>query len=226
MILNESNIFPNAFDLCYNNEKSIGCDFVSVVLAVCGNNYLKMVSDGRVVKISNLSENVIYNEHFNKLKRVNKKVVLGFGGDKLLGEKTIKKLKLLLQGRKMESIKLEEVSILLQCLLRELELGMLKVQFIIGGRGYNNKMGMCILNSDNDFQPEYIFPDYGNHQVKVILPFKDHKVCEELISEFFNPFPTDAIQLDKTMIEFVRKVATIDETVNTNIYSIQVLEKH
>lgn len=57
---------------------------MSVVVAMCGSNYVKMVSDGRVIRIDPDGQYVPYNENYNKLRKLNENIIIGFAGDKTL----------------------------------------------------------------------------------------------------------------------------------------------
>ena len=57
---------------------------MSAILAVCGENFCAMVSDGRMVEepIRNDKPNIITND-LPKLRKVNPRVIVGFAGDVL-----------------------------------------------------------------------------------------------------------------------------------------------
>ena len=57
---------------------------MSAILAVCGENFCAMVSDGRMVEepIRNDKPNIITND-LPKLRKVNRNVLVGFAGDTL-----------------------------------------------------------------------------------------------------------------------------------------------
>lgn len=208
----------------YNNLKHIGGEYMSVVLAICGENYVKMISDGRVVLFADNNPSVVVNENFNKLKRINQHVVLGFAGDKTVCEKILKKLRSAIAKLPKDTTKLFETAKLLQQIAQTTKLGFLKVHFIVGGITNDGKMGLYVLNSSTGFELESCFPQYGQHQVKVSFPFGKQELCDMLIDRYFiSTFPETSLELDKKMIEFVNAISDIDNTVNKNYYTIEIL---
>lgn len=218
------NSIYNSFNTLYTDAKRIGSEYMSVILAVCGENYVKMISDGRVVLFTNENAPVPVGEQFNKLKRINENVILGFAGDKVICEKTVKKLRSAVAKLPKNTVRLSEVAKLTQHILQNTKLGFLKVHFITGGLTSDNRMGLYILNSATNFELEEYFPLHGQHQIKTSLPFGKQESCDQLIEKYFvAEFPKSPQALDKAMIKFVDDIADVDITVNKNHYTIEII---
>ena len=109
---------------------------MSAILAVCGENFCAMVSDGRMVEepIRNDKPNIITND-LPKLRKVNPRVIVGFAGDVLAAVQIVNAL----DEYDTRYLTLEKAVKILREKAQTVQTQPVGVRLLVGGRGNPTK---------------------------------------------------------------------------------------
>ena len=105
---------------------------MSAILAVCGENFCAMASDGRMVEEpAKVDSPNILTEELPKLRKVNRNVCVGFAGDTLAAVRIVNAL----DEYDVQYLTFEKIVKILRDRAREVETLPLGIRFLVGGRG-------------------------------------------------------------------------------------------
>ena len=123
---------------------------MSAILAVCGEAFCAMVSDGRMVEepIRDGKPKVITND-LPKLRKVNKNILVGFAGDTLAAVQIINAL----DEYDTRYITLEKAVRVLAEKARTMEIQPVGVRILVGGRGRKGDFQMATFSTEDAHQP-------------------------------------------------------------------------
>ncbi len=185
---------------------------MSIVLSVCGTNFSLMMSDGRMMRLNDMS--IVY-ERAPKIKRVNSKVIIGFTGDPIPMIKAIDEL----DSYKVELLTLERIKgIIIRCLKKQ-EINDLGVRLIISGKNKSNKFVTYTIDSRDNFnEVSYVFEE--GFAVNYALPNDCEVNLKEICDKHIcSTVPWKSIeQLKRHMRECIKEVSTLCDSVNDIVF--------
>ena len=120
---------------------------MSAILAVCGDGFCAMVSDGRFVEepITGDTPHVIKND-LPKVRKINRNVVVGFAGDTLAAVQIINAV----DEYQTQYLTLEKVVKILREKAAEVQVQPVGVRLIVGGRNRKGEFVMTMLGRAAD----------------------------------------------------------------------------
>ena len=124
---------------------------MSAILAVCGESFCAMVSDGRLVEepITGDSPKVI-SEELPKVRKINRNVVVGFAGDTLAAVQIINAV----DEYDTQYLTLEKVVKILCEKAPQVAVQPVGVRLLVGGRNRKGTFVLTTLGSAEDYQPQ------------------------------------------------------------------------
>lgn len=124
---------------------------MSAILAVCGDGFCAMVSDGRFVEepITGDTPHVIKND-LPKVRKINRNVVVGFAGDTLAAVQIINAV----DEYQTQYLTLEKVVKILREKAAEVQVQPVGVRLIVGGRNRKGEFVMTMLGSADGYEPQ------------------------------------------------------------------------
>lgn len=124
---------------------------MSAILAVCGDGFCAMVSDGRFVEepITGDTPHVIKND-LPKVRKINRNVVVGFAGDTLAAVQIINAV----DEYQTQYLTLEKVVKILRDKAAEVQVQPVGVRLIVGGRNRKGEFVMTMLGSADGYEPQ------------------------------------------------------------------------
>ena len=124
---------------------------MSAILAVCGENFCAMVSDGRMVEepIRNDKPNIITND-LPKLRKVNPRVIVGFAGDVLAAVQIVNAL----DEYDTRYLTLEKAVKILREKAQTVQTQPVGVRLLVGGRGRKGGFLLTSLGSEDGYEPQ------------------------------------------------------------------------
>lgn len=109
---------------------------MSVVLAVCGSNFCKFMSDGRLVRYDECKNIVlIHQESFPKVFKVNNNLLIGVSGDVLKAYNVVKEV---MEHPKVNELSLEQIRNIIVNKGNSQTYDLLSVQILLGGKNSKN----------------------------------------------------------------------------------------
>lgn len=193
---------------------------MSAILAVCGEAFCAMVSDGRMVEepIRDGKPKVITND-LPKLRKVNKNILVGFAGDTLAAVQIINAL----DEYDTRYITLEKAVRVLAEKARTMEIQPVGVRILVGGRGRKGDFLLTSLGSDQNFEPQTRPARQGAYLIEGAC---SHTDIGPYLEEKVKPEAAGWKSLDdvaKTLDGCIAAIAETDKTVNTTYYREIVL---
>ena len=124
---------------------------MSAILAVCGDGFCAMVSDGRFVEepITGDTPHVIKND-LPKVRKINRNVVVGFAGDTLAAVQIINAV----DEYQTQYLTLEKVVKILREKAATVQVQPVGVRLIVGGRNRKGEFVMTMLGSADGYEPQ------------------------------------------------------------------------
>ncbi|WP_294496920.1 hypothetical protein [uncultured Gemmiger sp.] len=188
---------------------------MSAILAVCGENFCAMASDGRMVEEpATLGKPHILTEELPKLRKVNRNVCVGFAGDTLAAVQAVNAL----DEYNVQYLTFEKVVKVLCARLREINVLPLGVRFLVGGRGRKGGFQMATFSTDNGCQPEIRPAQPGAFLIEGACAHTD---VAPLLDEYLRAGAEKWRTLDDiaaSLEDCIRAIAARDETANDKIY--------
>ena len=124
---------------------------MSVILAVCGENFCAMASDGRMVEEPAVpGKPNILSEELPKLRKVNRNVCVGFAGDTLAAVQAVNAL----DEYNVQYLTFEKIVKVLCERMRRVHTLPLGVRFLVGGRGRKGGFQMATFSTEDGYQPD------------------------------------------------------------------------
>ena len=188
---------------------------MSAILAVCGENFCAMVSDGRMVEepVQGGSPKIITND-LPKLRKVNRNVLVGFAGDTLAAVQIVNAL----DEYDTSVLTLEKTVRILREKALTVTAQPVGVRLLVGGRGRKGGFVLTSLGSDAGYEPQtqparagaYLIEGACSHSD--IGPYLEQKVKPEAA----NWKGLDDVA--RTLDACIAAIAEQDKTVNTSYF--------
>lgn len=188
---------------------------MSAILAVCGEAFCAMVSDGRMVEepILNAKPKIIA-EDLPKLRKINKNFLVGFAGDTLAAVQIVNAL----DEYDTRYLTLEKAVRVLAEKARTVSVLPVGVRLLVGGRGRKGNFLLTSLGSEDNYLPQtqearpgaYLIEGACSHTE--IAPFLEQKVKPEAASW------QNLDDIAKTLDGCIAAIAQADHSVNTRYY--------
>ena len=124
---------------------------MSAILAVCGDSFCAMVSDGRFVEEPITTEKPhILKEDLPKVRKINRNVVVGFAGDTLAAIQIINAV----DSYQTQYLTLEKIVKILREKAAEVPVQPVGVRLIVGGRNRKGQFVLTMLGSVDGYEPQ------------------------------------------------------------------------
>lgn len=193
---------------------------MSAILAVCGENFCAMASDGRMVEepVQGDKPNIL-TEELPKLRKVNRNVCVGFAGDTLAAVRIVNAL----DEYNVQYLTFEKILKILRDRARETEALPLGIRFLVGGRGRKGGFQMATLGSDNNYEPDIRPAQPGAY---LIEGASAHTEIGPMLEQYLRGSVENWRSLDDVaaaMDACIQALAKEDETVNTKLYRQLIL---
>lgn len=188
---------------------------MSAILAVCGENFCVMVSDGRMVEEPvQAGKPKVITDDLPKLRKINQNVIVGFAGDVLAAVQIVNAL----DEYDLRYMTLEKAVRVMREKAATVPLQPVGVRLLVGGRGRKGGFLLTSLGSEQGFEPQtqearpgaYLIEGACSHTD--IAPFLEEKV---------KPDTANWKSLDdvaRTLDGCIAAIAEQDKTVNTSYY--------
>lgn len=189
---------------------------MSAILAVCGEAFCAMVSDGRMVEepVVDGKPKIITND-LPKLRKVNKNVLVGFAGDTLAAVQIVNAL----DEYDVRYITLEKAVRVMAEKARTLQdIKPVGVRILVGGRGRKGGFLLTSMGSDNGFEPQTQPAREGAYLIEGAC---SHTDIGPYLEEKVKSAAAQWKSLDdvaKTLDGCIAAIAEQDKTVNTTYY--------
>ena len=194
---------------------------MSAILAVCGEAFCAMVSDGRMVEepVLDGKPKVITND-LPKLRKVNKNILVGFAGDTMAAVQIVNAL----DEYDTRYLTLEKaVRVMAEKARTVADIRPVGVRILVGGRGRKGGFQMATLGSDNNYEPEVRPAQPGAY---LIEGASAHTEIGPMLEEYLQGGVENWRSLDDvaaSMDACIQAIAQRDKTVNTKMYRQLIL---
>lgn len=188
---------------------------MSAILAVCGESFCAMVSDGRLVEepITGQSPKVL-NEDLPKVRKVNRNVLVGFAGDTLAAVQIINAL----DEYETQYLTLEKIVKILRQKAPSVRVQPVGVRLLVGGRNRKGQFVLTTLGSAEQYVPQtqparegaYLIEGACSHTE--IAPWLEREVKSQAAQ--WRSLDDVAHTLDAC----IAKLAEQDQSVNTHYF--------
>ncbi len=193
---------------------------MSAILAVCGDAFCAMVSDGRMVEEPvQQAKPKIMTEQLPKVRKVNRSVVVGFAGDTLAAVQIVNAL----DDYDTQYLTLEKIVKILAEKGRATPCQPVGVRLLVGGRGRKGDFLLTTLGSADGYQPQTQPARPGAYLIEGAC---SHTEIAPLLEAFVKPRAAGWRSLDdvaKTLDACIAEIAKADRTVNTTYYRQLIL---
>ena len=188
---------------------------MSAILAVCGEAFCAMVSDGRMVEepISGQQPKVI-SEDVPKVRKVNRNVLVGFAGDTLAAVQIINAL----DEYNTQYLTLEKIVKILCQKAPSVRVQPVGVRLLVGGRNRKGQFVLTTLGSAEQYVPQTQPARAGAYLIEGAC---SHTDIGPFLEEKVKPDAAGWKSLDdvaKTLDGCIAAIAGQDKTVNTSYY--------
>lgn len=188
---------------------------MSAILAVCGDGFCAMVSDGRFVEepITGDTPHVIKND-LPKVRKINRNVVVGFAGDMLAAVQIINAV----DEYQAQYLTLEKVVKILREKAAEVQVQPVGVRLIVGGRNRKGEFVMTMLGSADGYEPQTQAARPGAYLIEGAC---SHTDVAPWLEEEVKPQAADWRSLDdvaRTLDGCIAKMAKNDKSINTTCF--------
>lgn len=188
---------------------------MSAILAVCGDGFCAMVSDGRFVEepITGDTPHVIKND-LPKVRKINRNVVVGFAGDTLAAVQIINAV----DEYQTQYLTLEKVVKILCEKAPAVTTQPVGVRLLVGGRNRKGQFVLTTLGTADNYQPEtqparqgaYLIEGAASHTE--IAPWLEREVKPEA------PNWRSLDDAAHTLDACIAKMAEDDRSINTHYF--------
>ena len=193
---------------------------MSAILAVCGENFCAMVSDGRMVEepIGPEGPKVI-TEDLPKLRKINQNVIVGFAGDLLAAVQIVNAL----DEYDLRYLTLEKTVRILREKAATVPLQPVGVRLLVGGRNRKGQFVLTTLGSAEQYVPQTQPARAGAYLIEGAC---SHTEIAPWLEQEVKPRAAEWRSLDDiahTLDDCIAKLAQQDQSVNTHYYRELVL---
>lgn len=188
---------------------------MSAILAVCGEAFCAMVSDGRMVEepIAGQTPNII-NEDIPKVRKVNRNVVVGFAGDTLAAVQIINAL----DAYETQYLTLEKIVKILCQKAPSVRVQPVGVRLLVGGRNRKGQFVLTTLGSAEQYVPQTQPARAGAYLIEGAC---SHTEIAPWLEREVKPQAAGWRSLDDvahTLDACIAKLAEQDQSVNTHYF--------
>lgn len=188
---------------------------MSAILAVCGEAFCAMVSDGRMVEepITGREPKVV-NEDVPKVRKVNRNVIVGFAGDTLAAVQIINAL----DEYDTQYLTLEKVVKVLRQKAPSVRVQPVGVRLLVGGRNRKGQFVLTTLGSAEQYVPQTQPARVGAYLIEGAC---SHTEIAPWLEREVKPQASQWRSLDDiahTLDACIAKLAEQDKSVNTHYF--------
>ena len=188
---------------------------MSAILAVCGEAFCAMVSDGRLVEepITGAAPNIL-SEDVPKVRKLNRNVLVGFAGDTLAAVQIIHAL----DEYDTRYLTLEKAVKVLCQRAPSVKVQPVGVRLLVGGRNRKGQFVLTTLGSAEQYIPQTQPARAGAYLIEGAC---SHTDVGPFLEQYVKPEAAAWKSLDdvaKTLDGCIAEIAGRDKTVNTSYY--------
>lgn len=188
---------------------------MSAILAVCGENFCAMVSDGRMVEEPvQAGKPKVITDDLPKLRKINQNVIVGFAGDVLAAVQIVNAL----DEYDLRYMTLEKAVRVMREKAATVPLQPVGVRLLVGGRGRKGGFLLTSLGSEQGFEPQTQAARPGAYLIEGAC---SHTDIGPFLEEKVKPDTANWKSLDdvaRTLDACIAAIAEQDKTVNTSYY--------
>ena len=193
---------------------------MSAILAVCGDAFCAMVSDGRLVEepITGTQPKIV-NEDVPKVRKVNRNVLVGFAGDALAAVQIINAL----DEYETQYLTLEKVVKILCGKAPSVRVQPVGVRLLVGGRNRKGQFVLTTLGSAEQYVPQTQPARAGAYLIEGAC---SHTEIAPWLEQEVKPQAAEWRSLDDiahTLDDCIAKLSLQDQSVNMHYYRELVL---
>lgn len=193
---------------------------MGAILAVCGETFCAMVSDGRMVEEPVLDAAPrIVSEDLPKVRKLNRNVAVGFAGDTLAAVQIINAV----DEYEVQYLTLEKIVKILRQKALEVPVRSVGVRLLVGGRGRKGGFMLVSLGSEDEYQPQTQPARPGAYLIEGACA---HTAIAPLLQTQVRPQAEGWRSLDDiahTLDGCIAAIAESDQTVNTHYFRELIL---
>lgn len=193
---------------------------MSAILAVCGDSFCAMVSDGRFVEepiVDNKPH--ILKDDLPKVRKVNRNVAVGFAGDTLAAVQVINAL----DAYDTQYLTLEKIVKILREKALTVTAQPVGVRLLVGGRNRKGQFCLTMLGSAENYEPQTQLARPGAYLIEGAC---SHSDIASLLEQHVKPQAAEWRSLDDiahTLDACIATVAESDHSVNTEYFRALVM---
>ena len=188
---------------------------MSAILAVCGDAFCAMVSDGRMAEEPVLDGKPrILTEKLPKVRKLNRNVCVGFAGDTLAAVQILNAL----DEYDVRCLTLERTVRILQRKGRETPCQPVGVRLLVGGRGRKGGFMLAGLGSDRQYEAQARLAAPGAYLIEGAC---SHTGIAPFLERYVRPAAASWRSLEEiaaTLDGCIAAIAAQDPTVNTTFF--------
>ena len=193
---------------------------MSAILAVCGDSFCAMVSDGRFVE-EPIADNKphILKDDLPKVRKVNRNVAVGFAGDTLAAVQVINAL----DAYDTQCLTLEKIVKILREKALTVTAQPVGVRLLVGGRNRKGQFCLTMLGSVENYEPQTQLARPGAYLIEGAC---SHTDIAPLLEQQVKPQAAAWRSLDdiaRTLDACIATVAESDHSVNTEYFRALVM---
>lgn len=193
---------------------------MSAILAVCGDSFCAMVSDGRFVE-EPIADNKphILKDDLPKVRKVNRNVAVGFAGDTLAAVQVINAL----DAYDAQYLTLEKIVKILREKALTVTAQPVGVRLLVGGRNRKGQFCLTMLGSAENYEPQTQLARPGAYLIEGAC---SHTDIAPLLEQQVKPQAAAWRSLDDiahTLDACIATVAESDRSVNTEYFRALVM---
>ena len=193
---------------------------MSAILAVCGDSFCAMVSDGRFVE-EPIADNKphILKDDLPKVRKVNRNVAVGFAGDTLAAVQVINAL----DSYDTQYLTLEKIVKILREKALTVTAQPVGVRLLVGGRNRKGQFCLTMLGSAENYEPQTQLARPGAYLIEGAC---SHTDIAPLLEQQVKPQAAAWRSLDDiahTLDACIATVAESDYSVNTEYFRALVM---
>lgn len=193
---------------------------MSAILAVCGDSFCAMVSDGRFVE-EPIADNKphILKDDLPKVRKVNRNVAVGFAGDTLAAVQVINAL----DSYDTQYLTLEKIVKILREKALTVTAQPVGVRLLVGGRNRKGQFCLTMLGSAENYEPQTQLARPGAYLIEGAC---SHTDIAPLLEQQVKPQAAAWRSLDDiahTLDACIATVAENDRSVNTEYFRALVM---
>ena len=193
---------------------------MSAILAVCGDSFCAMVSDGRFVEepITDNKPKILKND-LPKVRKINRNVAVGFAGDTLAAVQIINAL----DAYNTQYLTLEKIVKILREKALTVSAQPVGVRLLVGGRNRKGQFALTMLGTAEGYEPQTQLAREGAYLIEGAC---SHTDIGPLLEQQVKPQAAGWRSLDDvahTLDACIAAVAENDHSVNTEYFRALVM---